>query len=138
MLKPVKIMFQRTPQQIEYDRNFAVNHWLNGYRIRDIQEFLTAEHTQKGTPYKPSLMMIQRDIAAIIKETRIQREKSGIDTLEEIIAKYYHIHNESMMAARLGDPNGRRDAAKALDAIAKIKGLVTEKAEVTIKYDVEI
>ena len=131
-------MYYRTPKQIEFDRNFAIRHWLNGYRLRDIQEMLIQEHAAQNTPYKPSLMMIQKDIAQIIKETRIQREKSGINSLEDIIAKYEHLYNEAMIAQRLGDPNGRKDANKALDSIAKIKGLITEKQEVTLKYDIEI
>ena len=58
--------------------------------------------------------------------------------MEDIIMKYEHIYNEAMMAARLGDYSGRRDANKALDSIAKIKGLSVEKSEVSIKYDIEI
>lgn len=124
--------FNRTPKQIEFDRNEAIRLWLGGARIREIASILEELHTQQGNPYKLSLMTIQRDIASIIKETRIQREKSGISSFEDALQKYDYLYNQAILSGDI------KTAKLVEDSIIKLKGLITDKSEVTIKYDIDI
>jgi hypothetical protein len=129
----------RTIEEVEADRKFAIDLYLQGYRIREIKEMLEQEHCIKNNPYKVSLMLIQRDIANTIKEGKILRSKAGVDDLEDAIKKAEYIYNECLRTQRVIPHPGYMNAAnKALEMVNKLKGLGADKVDITIKYDVEI
>lgn len=130
---------RRTPIEKEKDKEFAINLWLQGWNVREISKELEVEHERNGNPYKLSYVTVSTDIAEIIEEAKKNRDKSGINILEDVIQKYEHIYQESLYSHRLrSNPLHVGNALKALENIAKLRGLSVDKAELTIKYDIDI
>jgi hypothetical protein len=129
---------KRTLEEIEFDQNFAIDFYLQGYPVRTIATMLINEHTINGNPYNISHMQVYKDVFSVIEKAKKMRDESGINHLEDLIVKYEHLYNEANIAMRAGDPTGRKDAKNILDSLQKLLGLGVEKSEVLIKYDVTL